>query len=57
MNLTVYAEECSEGVRIYRDAAKASHFCTFSRSNHAKVPDKRNKWVTLNCYRWRLAWI
>ena len=57
MNLTVYAEKCREGVRIYRDAAKASHFCIIGHSNHAKVPDRRNKWVTLNCYRWRLVWL
>jgi len=55
--LTVYARKIPEGVAIFRDAAAQTAFCTFTHANHHKVPDRRNKWVTLNCYRWRLVWL
>lgn len=55
--LPVYALKTPEGVRIFRDPGMRKHFCTFSPENHARVPDRRNKYVTLNCYRWRLVWL
>lgn len=24
---------------------------------HYRRPDRRNKWVTLNCYRWKAIWL
>lgn len=55
--LTVYAQKLSNGdVEIYRDAEKTQSFCTFHQWQKSK-PDRRNKWITLNCYRWKLAWI
>lgn len=56
-HLVVYARKTREGVQIYRDKGHASHFCTFTHANHTKVPDRRNKWITLNCFRYRLQWI
>lgn len=55
--LPVYAEKSPEGVRIFRDEARTKPFCTFDRANHARVPDRRDKYVMLNCYRWRLVWL
>ena len=33
----------------------ASHFCTFDKFRSDK-PDYRNKWITLNCYRYAIMW-
>lgn len=43
-------------VVIYRDAAatiRAGRFMWASRDK----PDRRHRWLTLNCYRWRLVWL
>lgn len=53
---TVYAEKTPVSVQIYRDAAKTVPFCRFTRG-HGKVPDRRNRYVTLNCYKWQLVWL
>ncbi len=55
--LTVYAQKISNGVQIWRDANKNALFCQLSKHHHAKMPDKRNKQITLNCYRWNLVWL
>ena len=55
--LTVYAKKDAHGVAIFRDASAKLPFCRFSRDCHSKLPDRRNKRLTLNCYRWRVRWI
>lgn len=55
--LSVYARKRQGGdVEIYRDPEMTRPFCTFDRWRSSK-PTKRNKWITLNCYRWKLIWI
>lgn len=55
--ITVYAQKDFGGVQIWRDAERTRPFCRFSRHNHAKMPDRRNKRITLNCFQWKLEWI
>lgn len=55
--LPVYARKTDSGVAIFRDPDASNLFCHFQRRNHAIVPDRRFKYVTLNCYRWRLVWL
>ena len=55
--MKVYALKTREGVQIYRNAGRTGHFCTFVRGCHDRLPDKRWKWITLNCFRWRLVWL
>lgn len=57
MPITVYARKLpSGGVAIYRNKDATNQFCQFA-SYMTNKPTRRNKWVTLNCYRWRLEWI
>lgn len=57
MTLTVYARKLPNGgVAIYRDKAATNQFCQFE-SHLSNKPTRRNKWVTVNCYRWALEWI
>jgi len=45
-----------QDVQIYRDRRAKKRFARFGwfMSN---CPTRRNKYVTLNCYRWRLEWL
>ena len=43
-------------VQIFRDKAATKHAGTFL-FDHSNKPTKRNKYVMLNCYRWKLVWI
>lgn len=55
--LTVYAQKLPSGdVSIYRDKERTNGFCTIQKWR-ASCPTRRNKWITLNCYRWRLEWL
>lgn len=63
--LTLYArrEPCARSERmltpdivIYRDEAMTNVFCRFD-AMRSDAPDKRNRYVTLNCYKWRLQWL
>jgi len=55
--LPVYARKNPDGtVSIFRDAEGSNHFATFQAHSRSK-PTRRNKYVTLNCYRWALNWI
>lgn len=55
--MTVYAVRQFNGdVHIYRDKDRQNHFCTFTRDRASK-PTRRNRWINLNCYRWRLEWL
>lgn len=55
--LTLYAERLENGdVAIYGDASKQTHRCTFARWRSDR-PTRRNRWLMLNCYRWRLVWL
>lgn len=42
-------------VQIYRDAECTERFARYPW--HWKRPDRRNRYVTLNCFRWRLVWL
>jgi len=55
--LTVYAQKTPGGVAIFRDAAATVSFCHYSLETHRRLPDRRNKWLMLNCYRWRVQWL
>ena len=55
--LTVYAKKNSNGtVSIYRNKDGTNLFVLFA-SWASRKPTRRNKWIILNCYRWRLEWI
>lgn len=43
-------------VQIYKDKEATRKFARFPWYYSSK-PTKRNKYVTLNCYKWRLQWI
>lgn len=43
-------------IEIYRDRECKKPFATFLFDRKNK-PTKRNKYVTLNCYRWNLIWV
>jgi hypothetical protein len=43
-------------VEIFRDREGKNQFCTFLFDKRSK-PTKKNKYVTLNCYCWRLVWL
>lgn len=52
--LTVYAEKLPSGnVLITRESGEV--FCEWDRF-YSNCPTKRNKYVTLNCYKWNLSW-
>ena len=53
--LTVFCKKQDDGsVTVYRDTGEV--FCVIDRYNNSK-PDRRFKYMTLNCYRWRIRWI
>lgn len=33
------------------------HLCTFHKYYCSKIPDKRYKYITLNCFVYRLQWL
>lgn len=55
--LTVYGRKTRlKTVIIYRDKECKNIFVIFNNLQINK-PDYRNKYVTLNCYRWKLEWL
>ena len=55
--LELYAiKEQDGGATIYRDKAATNIACHFPpwRSD---CPTRRNRWLMLNCYKWRLVWL
>ena len=40
---------------IYRDQACRQFFCRIPW-HYSTRPTRRNKYITLNCFRWRLIW-
>lgn len=42
-------------VVIYKDRECTRRYATFRWDSNK--PDKRNKYITLNCYQWRLEWV
>ena len=54
MLIEVYAEKTNDGdVIITRENGEP--FAIFRWFDSWK-PDRRNKYITLNCYKWRLIW-
>lgn len=43
-------------VQVYRDRAAKKPFARFAWYSSTK-PTRRNKYVTLNCYKWELVWL
>jgi hypothetical protein len=43
-------------VQVYKDAEAKTPFGRFMWYSSNK-PTRRNKYVTLNCYKWKLNWI
>ena len=41
---------------IYRDRQCRQFFCRIPW-HYSTRPTRRNKYITLNCYRWRLIWV
>jgi hypothetical protein len=55
--ITVYAHKFhDEEIRIYSDKLGMKRMAIFP--NHlSNKPSKRNKYIMLNCYRYKLEWI
>ena len=54
---TLYARRTKGGpVHIFRDSEALSHFASFELG-HPQRPRHGRKWITLNCYRWKLEWL
>ena len=52
--LTVHCRKHPDGsVTVYRDSNLTEKVCTYDRWNSMR-PDYRHKYLTLNCYRWRI---
>lgn len=43
-------------VQIYRDRARRRKFARFPW-HYSNKPTHRNRYITLNCYRWKLHWL
>jgi len=54
--ITLYARKEGAYIGIYRDAELTDKFCAYPR-DYSNCPDRRNKTVTLNCYKWKLEWV
>lgn len=55
--LTLYARRTKGGsVDIFRDSAATNQFCSFDM-HRSDRPRHGRKWITLNCYRWKLEWL
>ena len=53
--LAVLCKKHDDGsVTVYRDTGEV--FCVIDRYNSSK-PDRRFKYMTLNCYHWRIRWV
>lgn len=44
-------------VVIYHDAACTAFYCRIPWHYTKSKPTKRNKYITLNCYRYKLQWV
>jgi hypothetical protein len=54
---TLYAEKHKCGaVTIYHNKETATIACVFE-NDRASKPSKRNKYFTLNCWRYKLQWL
>lgn len=54
---TIYAHKFHDGeVVLYADKLAMRRLAKFSRDASNK-PDKRYKYVTLNCWRYKLEWL
>ncbi len=54
--ITVFAKKLPNGdVQIYHDKECTQKFALF-QSHFSSKPTRRNKYVTLNCYRYNLEW-
>ena len=58
--LYVYARKCRDGdVEILMPSDKpltpANHWL-YIKKGHSSCPDYRNKYITLNCYRYPIFW-
>lgn len=56
VTLKYFPETDKKDVQIYRDEACTDPFARFPW-HYSSRPTLRNKYVTLNCYRWKLQWI
>jgi hypothetical protein len=55
--LALYARRTKGGpVHIFRDSECTNHFASFEL-HHPQRPRHGRKWLTLNCYRWKLEWL
>lgn len=55
--LSIYAAKGSHGtVLIYKDRAMRVNVCAFERWRTDR-PTRRNRWISYNCYRYRLVWL
>jgi hypothetical protein len=45
-----------QDVVIYKDRECKEIYCRF-RWDKSNKPTKRNRWVTINCYTYRLEWL
>lgn len=52
--LEVTAKKTGDTVTIWR--ANGEVFCKYPR-HYSGCPDYRHRYITLNCYRWRIRWI
>lgn len=58
--LYVIAQKLKDGsVKILKPSDKpltpATEWCRFAK-DHSNKPDYRNKWVTINCFRYAIMW-
>jgi hypothetical protein len=56
MLIMLYAKKAENGAVDIFKSPNGELYATFP-SWHSGKPDKRFKYLTLNCYRWRLEWI
>jgi hypothetical protein len=55
--LNVYAQKTIVGgVKIFRDKDRKEEFCHIN-ALASDIPDRRNKYIILNCYKWRIVWL
>lgn len=50
-------KELNGDVTIYNDFEGKSVYCKINNYLKSSIPTKRNKYITLDCYRWSLVWI
>lgn len=55
--LSIYAVKDSRGnVLVYKDPNRRVNVCAFEHWRSDR-PTRRNRWLTINCYRYRLVWL